>query len=105
VHLHFQSFMGKGVMIQYVLPLGPMLQKVVHVFYTERSWLSPYAKLVLWGESILFERDVRVWNSKTYIDRPLAGREDALLLKHRRWFAQFYSKSSRSLGASAILDW
>jgi hypothetical protein len=50
VHLHFESCMGKGVMIQYVLPVEPLLQKIVHVFYTERTWLAPHAKFVLWGE-------------------------------------------------------
>lgn len=55
VHLHFESFMGKGVMIQYVLPLEPMLQKIVHVFYTQRTWLAPYAKMVLLGEPLVLQ--------------------------------------------------
>ena len=71
VHLHFDTFLGKGVMIQYILPIEPMLQKLVHVFYTEKSVIPPYAKLVLLGESILVERDIRVWNHKMYLDRPL----------------------------------
>ena len=38
-------------MVQYVLPLEPMLQKVVHMFFTAPGWSPVYAKLVLWGES------------------------------------------------------
>ena len=95
VHLHFKStLMGDAVMIQYVLPLEPMVQKVVHLFYCQPSWWRLYAKIVLWGESILFERDVTVWNSKRYVSKPLAGGEDKLLLKHRRWYSQFYSSLS-----------
>ena len=86
--------MGDAVMVQYVLPLEPLVQKVVHLFYCQRSWWSLYAKAVLWGESILFERDVTVWNSKRYVAKPLAGCEDKLLLRHRRWYSQFYPKSS-----------
>ena len=71
VHLHFDSFLGRGVMLQYVLPVEPMLQKLVHVFYTERSLIPPYAKLILLGESILVERDIRVWNHKMYLDKPM----------------------------------
>ena len=37
-----------------------MVQKVVHIFFTERSWWSAYAKIVLWGESVLLERDIVV---------------------------------------------
>ena len=37
-----------------------MVQKVVHIFFTERSWWSAYAKIVLWGESVLLERDIMV---------------------------------------------
>ena len=43
-----------------MLPLEPMVQKVVHIFFTERSWWSAYAKIVLWGESVLLERDIVV---------------------------------------------
>ena len=45
------SIMGAGVMVQYILPLEPMLQKVVHLFFTAPEWSPVYAKLVLWGES------------------------------------------------------
>ena len=45
-------------MVQYVLPVEGLLQKLVHVFYTQRSWLPPYAKFVLLGESIHLERDI-----------------------------------------------
>ena len=38
-------------MVQYILPLEPMLQKVVHLFFTAPEWSPVYAKLVLWGES------------------------------------------------------
>ena len=53
VHLRFDCpgpGFGRGVMLQCVLPLEPMLQRVVHVFYTERTFLPPMAKLVLYGE-------------------------------------------------------
>ena len=63
---------------------------------TKPWFLTSLAKLVLWGESILFERDVKVWNSKTYVDRPIFGIEDKMLQKHRRWYSQFYSSDSKS---------
>lgn len=84
VHLNFQSLFGPGVMIQYVLPLETNVQKLVHVFYTCRSWIAPYAKLVLLGESILVERDIRVWNNKTYVDKPVFIKEDKLVSQHRK---------------------
>lgn len=95
VHLEMTSCMGRGVIVQYVLPMEPMIQKVVHLLYTERSWYAPYAKLVLWGESILFERDVRVWNSKTYVDKPIASAEDKLLLKASFAFPASLKKASK----------
>ena len=32
-------------MLQYVLPLEPNLQKLVHVFYTQPTFVLPYAKV------------------------------------------------------------
>ena len=55
VHLNFQSCLGRGVMIQYVLPVEKNLQKLVHVFYTSRTWIAPYAKVILMRVS-LFNR-------------------------------------------------
>jgi hypothetical protein len=46
-------------MLQYVLPVEGLVQKLVHVFYTEPAWPPPYAKFVLLGESIHVERDIR----------------------------------------------
>ena len=39
---------------------------------------------MLLGESILVERDIRVWNSKTYRDNPVYIREDKLIKEHRK---------------------
>ncbi len=52
VHLSFQVpgiGFGRGVMLQSVLPIEPMLQRVTHVFYTEKKFWAPFAKLVLYG--------------------------------------------------------
>jgi len=41
------------------------------------------------------ERDMIVWNNKRYRLKPLLVREDELILKHRRWYSQFYSENSQ----------
>ena len=51
-------------MVQYILPLEPMLQKVVHLFFTAPEWSPVYAKLVLWGESgdyVFFSKFVKFY--------------------------------------------
>ena len=45
VHLNFKSILGQGVMLQYVLPVEENIQKLVHIFYTSRTWIPPYAKV------------------------------------------------------------
>lgn len=60
-----------------------------------------------------FERDVAVWNHKTYIGRPLLVSEDRTIGRHRRWYQQFYSEHSRKIDAvqrssttkNALNDW
>ena len=47
VHLNFKSLLGQGVMLQYVLPVEENVQKLVHMFYTSRTWIPPYAKVSL----------------------------------------------------------
>ena len=45
VNLNLSCMLGKGVMMQYILPLEHNVQKLVHVFYTQISWVPPYAKV------------------------------------------------------------
>jgi len=40
------------------------------------------------------ERDIMVWNHKTYIDKPILVKEDRYIRRHRHWFNQFYSENS-----------
>ena len=72
VHLHMEipEYGLKGVFLQYVLPIEPLLQKVVHVFYTEPLWPAPFAKFIIWAESIMVERDITIWNNKMYASKP-----------------------------------
>lgn len=49
-----------------------------------------------------------IWNNKRYEGRPMfvKSKEDSLIAKHRRWYSQFYSKSSRRLTfQKENLDW
>ena len=111
VHLHIEipEFGWKGVMIQYVLPIEPLLQKLVHVFYAEPRWPAPLTKFMLWGESILVERDITIWNNKMYASKPtLTTKEDRLLKQHRQWYSQFYSENSKTYQEvlnNHILEW
>ena len=44
----------------------------------------------------MLEKDIAVWNQKTYVDKPLLVREDVNIAKYRRWFSQFYSERSKT---------
>ena len=45
-------------MCRYVLPVEPNVQKLVHVFYTQPSFIAPYAKV----KKALHCHDVRYWS-------------------------------------------
>ncbi|XP_063231354.1 cholesterol 7-desaturase nvd [Bacillus rossius redtenbacheri] len=105
VELDFTTSVGNMTILQCVTPLEPMLQKVIHRLYCPRH-MYLYATIALWGESIMFERDVMVWNHKTYIEKPLLVKEDRNIARHRRWFSQFYSEHSpRFQFRQESLDW
>jgi len=103
VHIDIDCAFGKALMIIQNIPVEPMVQKVVHTMYTEKSYSAPVAKFFLYSESIQMERDIRIWNSKKYMKNPLLVAEDSSILRHRRWYSQFYSESSHQQPKS--LDW
>ncbi|XP_034234039.1 cholesterol 7-desaturase isoform X2 [Thrips palmi] len=93
VEMSMETQFGPIIIVQSVTPVEPLLQKVIHRMYCP-PLLVPYAKIVLYGECVMFERDVLVWNHKQFQDKPLLVKEDRLISRYRRWFSQFYSENS-----------
>ncbi|KAM8828909.1 cholesterol 7-desaturase nvd isoform 2-T2 [Spinachia spinachia] len=91
------SFLGRGVILQCVTPVEPLLQCVSHTIFYQSNIPPLVPKFILRAECIQFERDVMIWNNKKYISKPLLVKEDSAIQKHRRWFSQFYSENSPQL--------
>ncbi|TMW46290.1 hypothetical protein DOY81_008628, partial [Sarcophaga bullata] len=95
VQLHMKSpSLGRIEVLQTVTPIEPMLQKVVHRFYAKRI-LAPFMKFAVFGESIMFERDISIWNHKMFRKQPQLVKEESSIKLFRNWYSQFYSENSR----------
>nr|XP_032628776.1 cholesterol 7-desaturase-like [Chelonoidis abingdonii] len=107
VYLIFEhAFLGRGIILQSVTPVEPLLQHVVHKIYYQRSMPVVIPKFILKVECVQFERDIMIWNNKQYLSKPLLVKEDSAIPRHRRWFAQFYSENStRFTFQKGVLDW
>ncbi|KAM3599705.1 uncharacterized protein V6R79_010236 [Siganus canaliculatus] len=98
VFLRFDhSFLGRGLLTHCVTPVEPLLQCVSHTMFYQANVPAVVPKFILKAECIQFERDVMIWNNKTYASKPMLVKEDAAIQKHRRWFSQFYSENSPRL--------
>eukprot|EP01135_Chromosphaera_perkinsii_P006406 Nk52_evm8s490 gene=Nk52_evmTU8s490 len=88
----------------YALQVGPGL-----VYLRWKSFFGEVpniiAKFFLRGEAIQVERDIMIWNNKTFRSAPLLVKEDKLIPKFRRWYSQFYSENSRTVEKKEALDW
>ncbi|XP_012281608.1 cholesterol 7-desaturase [Orussus abietinus] len=104
VELLITSTLGPVFIVQTVLPVSPLVQRVTHVVYSS-PLLTPYASLILIGECVMFERDVAVWNYKRYERRPVLVKEDRGIMPYRRWYSQFYSANSPTYSSAKTLDW
>ncbi|XP_072096173.1 cholesterol 7-desaturase nvd [Mobula birostris] len=107
VYLLFNhSFLGRGVILQCVTPVEPLLQRVSHCIYYQSNTPAIIPKLLLKGECIQFERDIMIWNNKKYVSKPLLVKEDSAIVRHRHWYAQFYMQNSPRFSAQKDgLDW
>ncbi|XP_064395396.1 cholesterol 7-desaturase nvd-like [Halichondria panicea] len=94
VYLTLKSKFGTVLLLHTVTPLEPFLQKYSVVAYSD-WWIPTFlVKWLVQAYDVQLERDMIVWNNKRYSLKPLLVREDELILKHRRWYSQFYSKNS-----------
>lgn len=108
VYLNFDSFFGKGIFIEILTPVEPMVQRLSHNIYMH--WAVPMfiKKFYMNALAIQSERDIMIWNNKKYAGKPLfaKSKEDSLIARHRRWYSQFYSEHSPRLRFQKdTLDW
>lgn len=100
-----------GVFLQFVKPIGPMRNSIVHQVYTEGSVLGYiFGKFLILAEARMLERDIRIWNRKAFLRRPYVAKSEKALVKYRRWFLQFYSSSQPETTKTAsktatTIDW
>ncbi|XP_039249414.2 cholesterol 7-desaturase nvd 2-like [Styela clava] len=100
VHIHINTPYFRGVLIQTITPTEPLLQRLSHTFYVEPLVPMFIAKSFLYLEATQIERDIMVWNNKKYLLKPLLVKEESSIVKHRRWFRQFYSENSPRLNSA-----
>lgn len=107
VHLDFPLIFGLHVRImENVTPIGPMLQCVRHSIYASKWTPRIFAKIFLRLMTRIFEQDVAIWNNKTYQSKPMYAKPDRAIPVYRKWYQQFYSKSSpQAAQLLNPLDW
>ncbi len=111
VYMTFNSMFARGAFVHSLTPVEPLVQRMIHQVWCE--WYIPpiIPKFFLFGEAMMIERDMMIWNNKQYNGRPVLAKskEDALIQKHRRWYSQFYSENSPTIESiaksKATLDW
>uniref|UniRef100_A0A915PY86 cholesterol 7-desaturase n=1 Tax=Setaria digitata TaxID=48799 RepID=A0A915PY86_9BILA len=105
------GWLGRGIVLQHITPEEPLFQRARFVMYSNLPKL--YANFFLFCEAHHFERDIYIWNHKCYVKRPLLTKNDGPILKHRRWYNQFYVENSPRLETDgtlssevkSVLDW
>ena len=67
--------------------------------YTPNFIFRPFQHL--FAERIFWDakKDAVVWNTQKYNEKPLYVKEDALLIKYRKWTRQFHHNSNEKLSA------
>mmetsp|Transcript_15958 Transcript_15958/g.17717 ORF Transcript_15958/g.17717 Transcript_15958/m.17717 type:complete len:278 (+) Transcript_15958:249-1082(+) len=88
--------LGRLVSVETVTPLGKYHQCVKHYMYGTR-WVPIWiGKLFLQFMLRQFERDIPIWNNKIHRRKPVLVKEEGVIMRYRRWYAQFYSTEKKS---------
>ncbi|XP_072144160.1 cholesterol 7-desaturase nvd-like [Dermacentor andersoni] len=94
VLVRMRSRHGDCLIIQSLTPVAPFRVRLVHRFYPEPQLPWIIRRLNVLGFRHMVERDIAVWNHKTYLKQPALVKEDRMIVSFRKWFSQFYSESS-----------
>ncbi|MBC7174173.1 MAG: hypothetical protein H5U40_17145, partial [Polyangiaceae bacterium] len=83
--------LGRLVMLQTHLPVGPLRQHVRFRWYAAKTLPRPLVAYVVGSWVSQWRRDVEIWERKVYRRRPLLAKEDGPVHALRRWYEQFYA--------------
>ncbi|KAF8789230.1 Cholesterol 7-desaturase like protein [Argiope bruennichi] len=98
VHLHIKSWFGRAILLQHIIPEGPLAMRVIHQLYTEPSVRPFPAELLIRAEAIMFERHIALMELKQCIKQRLQVTENCPIRKYQRWyFSEFFSQNSPTL--------
>jgi cholesterol 7-dehydrogenase len=96
VVINIPSPFGNVIVLQTILPIGPLMCRLRNSAYAEPSVPRWLAKIMLNSYHIQFERDIVIWNTKKLLRKPLIIKEDGPILVYRRWIRQFFPERSDS---------
>ncbi|XP_050522723.1 cholesterol 7-desaturase nvd 1 isoform X2 [Daktulosphaira vitifoliae] len=94
VILKIQNIFGNIILIQTVTPVEPLIQKIVHRVYSPLHQ-SLFGRAILFYEKTMLERDIRIWNHKSFVEKPLITKQESMIRVYREWYKQYYSCNSR----------
>jgi len=91
VTLTWNFILGKGAFVQTLIPEAPLMVKLGHTVWMERSLPNIVGRILLMLEVLQVDRDIMIWNHKKHVKNPhyLAG--DKSVKEFRAWYKQFYS--------------
>ena len=109
VSLDYKTPFGRLVLFENVTPEKVTTLQVRHVLFCANTIPRPIAKFVLWATQAQFNRDVKIWETKRFVTKPLVSKADGPLMAFRRWYSQFYTAGSTSfadaLAQETMIDW
>ncbi|KAG5330049.1 DAF36 desaturase, partial [Acromyrmex heyeri] len=97
IELNVNTSFGSLYILLTIMLIELLLQWVIYLIFSP-PLLAPYANLLFLGECVMFERDIRIWNSKRFEQHPILLREDLIIQVYHRWYSQFYSDHCPTYG-------
>ena len=109
VSLDYSTPLGRLVLFENVTPEKVTTLQVRHVLFCANTIPRPFAKFVIWATQTQFNRDVKIWETKRFVVKPLVSKADGPLMAFRRWYSQFYTANSTTfadaLAQETMIDW
>ncbi len=87
---------GRIIMYQSHTPIAPMTQHVRFQWFSDSDVSRLQAAFIVGNWVSQWRQDMRIWEKKIYLERPMLSRGDGPVHQLRRWYAQFYPKPQSS---------
>jgi len=90
----FTTNIANPIVLKTFTPIGDLKVLMTDYIYAPKGSFKLGVKLVVKEASAQFNDDIKIWEKKKFLKKPMLVKGDGPIMKMRKWYSQFYTETN-----------